>query len=286
MKDYKYGEGDYQLSHLTAEQLFSFKKDTCIFCNEKFPVTKKKGVFVERWYGGDHYEEEWHESRTPYVRYCPTNENISYFTFSPLVGAVEKSVKGLHSLKKQQKEEEIEKKKLEYSTLINLPLAEKKIALDALCETLLKNATSNLERETREVVYHLFLGDLMQVFLSHYSPRNCEQSSSYYTLKPGESDARKKDEASSTRYFSNCFEGYFYPRGLKAHQECLPFSKKKEKLTVEELLQALQKNPLFSDYKAYWKDFPEAEKYLQSTLSLTIKPYHHSDWINQPKKRE
>jgi hypothetical protein len=258
---------------LTEDELLSFKRDTCIFCNLKF---KGEDVEYSRIYRsrGDHYggdrEEEYFD-----VIY-ELGEEIYYFDFEfdKDFGREFQSAKEAFLKKREKKiQEEAEKLREELNNKINLQGERKETAINAIVNDYL----SQLKRPRSYSYSH------------ELSPLEIKVSDIFHNLKFGDLTLACKKEsyhAEPKDYKHVHLEEHVL--GLKSHPNCWPFEAPLNGVQnpdmkvdikdysfefqtyVKNFLDVLRKNPIFKGYSKQFESNEDLQKLWNSILDLDI----------------
>ena len=223
--------------YLKEQDIIDFKKDTCIFCNGKFPVLCRhaSGVAESR---GDHgfggSEYSW-SSQT----YYPKDLDLILFTFSFADEQKRKIMEEGKFRARLSSQVEARAKKLRQDLeerLGDLPPQTRTRAINAAIIDISAEAYPQNIGATKSRYFHnLFFGDIGLIFTrkSYYAPQGSWDDKVYYE-----------------------------PNAIKVHLDCWPYEKAKQEekgitRTHPTILKALEKNPRFEGYRAVLDQPPE-----------------------------
>ncbi len=249
---------------LSEEELTDYKKDTCLFCNERFR-TRSKSSSHEEWSGGCYSD---HKYTVTTITHYVADLDLNYFSFTFDSQDEEWLCKKREELKKtiiEQKEAyaPLLRQELEQTLQLSKPWEDKRgLALDAIMADYLAEVRHThrpgeyelpLDKKLEALFHHLQLGDLQLV----------------------EKGYNRKGRDSNAAY---C------PRGLKSHHRCWPYAAVTEPLDLSmpygELVEPITKNKRFAEYAALFTEIPDIWKEtLLMPITLKVQPYNPIDWM-------
>jgi len=260
---------------LSQEDLISFKRDTCIFCNLKFNTKLIEKIGNEK--RGDHYAE--HCVEVLRRNYLISDLNIYSFDFKFDSESEDylntEEIKTVKKIKTQKQEEAPKlRQKLESQfSIVNLEKGQKELAINAIVGDYLFELqsrqykhTTALEDRVAELFHNIRLGDLSFVF----------KRTGFDVDYSKESDNPKFDVV---RYYCN-------PLGLKTHKKCWPFENfdkfLKSSFHLKEFFEHIKKNPRFENYESLFEDFPDLWKNVleKTKIMINAKTYNPTDYID------
>jgi len=265
----------FEPQFLSKQDILAFKKDTCIFCNEKFEI-EKTGEVVGRERRGSHYTE--HSVDVLYKTFLVSDLDIYVFDF-------EFDENTNDNLKRTQREfiEEIKKEKQEEAPKLRMRLEKKfqksnlslskrnmGVAVNALVEDYLSeinplysSSKTKLEERIESMFHNLKLGDLQLIKRSDWSDDYVEGVN---TLN------------------LDCIRYYYNPSGLKTHQRCWPFDKVNGSVEFPvrfgDFFEYIKRNKKFVRYDSLFKKFPDLWRdVLDLEITINAKEYSPVDYV-------
>lgn len=250
---------------LNEEELTDYKKDTCLFCNERFRTrSSSKTEQVSR--GSCEYSYD--VMQTTITHYV-ADLDLYYFSFQFQSKEQEK-------LRERQKQlqHDIAARVESEVPLVEQELREKLIDLP-------ERWKDKKEKVIQAVVQeHLSEIQKRYVVCRELSPLEKRLEKLFHNLEFGDLQLAEK----GYEYSSRDSRTVYCPGGLKSHHRCWPYTPLLEPsevvLPFGRLIEPVLKNTRFADYEKLFTEIPEIWKEVQQMpITLKARLYNPIDWM-------
>lgn len=255
-----------QPQFLNAEELTDYKKDTCLFCNERFR-TRSKSETHEASGGSCEYSYTYMlTTTTNYV----ADLDLYYFSFQ---FGTENEAK-IRERQKQLHEDITARIEME------VPVVEQELR-EKLTD--LPERWKDKKEEIVQAVVQKHLSEIQGRYIvgcRESSPLEKRLEKLFHNLEFGDLQLVEKGYEHSPRGSQIAY----CPQGLKSHHRCWPYEPLSEPtelaLPFRQLVEPVLKNKRFADYEKLFTEIPEIWKEVQQMpITLKAQAYNPIDWM-------